>query len=207
MDSTRLEVRRAFFDGISSKWDGWEDLARLQQRLAAGLDEFGLEPDETVLDVGCGTGNLTLALTRKLSNRGRVVALDLSPGMIEQARRKVPDARVAWHVGTADSVPLPDGSADRAILYSVWPHLEHRERVVAELARILRPARPAHVWHLSSRHRINEIHAGAGEAVRHDVLPVAAETARVFAAAGFVVTSTVDDDDRYLVTAVSPGKE
>ena len=73
--STRVD----FFDGIAERWDGWDDLAELAQKLAAGLDEFGVRAEETVLDVGCGTGNLTRALLAKLSSAGRVIAVDISP--------------------------------------------------------------------------------------------------------------------------------
>src|SRR5512144_2139044 len=51
----------------------------------AGLPQ--LRGDEHVLDVACGTGNAALAIARRLQC-GRVTALDFSPGMLDQARRK-----------------------------------------------------------------------------------------------------------------------
>jgi len=204
MDTERQDAQRAFFDGLADRWDRWEDLERLDARLSAGLDAFGVGPDETVLDIGCGTGNLARALVRRLSSEGRVVAVDPSPAMIARARDKVADGRVAWHVATADRLPLPAASADRAILFSVWPHLDPREAVVAELARVLRPGGSVHVWHLASRERINAIHAAAGEAVRDHLLPPAADTARLFEAASFRVTRVEDGEEAYLVTAEAP---
>ena len=193
--------RAAFFDGIAEKWDGWEDLDALARKLAAGLDELGVGKGELVLDVGCGTGNLTRALLERLSEDGRVVAVDISPRMVEVAKRKVADARVVWRVADARSLPLPDASCDRVICYSVWPHFEEREAVAAELRRVLRPGGRLHVWHLISREKINEIHASAGEAVRGDVLSPAAETAALISRAGFEVETAIDDGERYLVTA------
>ncbi|HVN51429.1 MAG TPA: class I SAM-dependent methyltransferase [Acidimicrobiales bacterium] len=194
--------RAAFFDGIADKWDGWEDLEILHQRMASGLREVGLGAGETVLDVGCGTGNLTLALLDQLSPAGRVHAVDLSRRMIEVARAKVADDRVSWHVEDARRLPLAAASCDRVLCFSVWPHFEDRRAVTTELMRILRPGGSLHVWHLSGRQRINEIHATAGEAVRGDVLPPAGETADLLAAMGLRVTAAVDAADRYLVTAV-----
>jgi len=194
--------RAAFFDGIADKWDGWEDLEVLRQRMAAGLREIGLGPGETVLDVGCGTGNLTLALLDHLSPAGCIHAVDLSRRMIEVARAKVADDRVSWYVEDATRLPLAVASCDRVLCFSVWPHFEDRRAVTTELMRILRPGGSLHVWHLSGRQRINEIHATAGEAVRGDVLPPAGETADLLAAMGLRVTAAVDAADRYLVTAV-----
>jgi demethylmenaquinone methyltransferase/2-methoxy-6-polyprenyl-1,4-benzoquinol methylase len=196
--------RAAYFDGIAEKWDGWEDLPALERKLAAGLAELGVRPDEKVLDVGCGTGNLTRALLAKLSPAGCVVAVDISPRMIEVARRKVSDSRVSWHAEDARRLPLAGGACDRAICYSVWPHFDDRKAVAAELGRVLKPGGLLHVWHLIPRHRINEIHAGAGEAVRRDMLPPAEETAELLAVAGFRIATARESDAGYLVTAVTP---
>jgi ubiquinone/menaquinone biosynthesis C-methylase UbiE len=194
--------RVAFFDGIADKWDGWEDLPVLERRLAQGLEELGVEAAETVLDVGCGTGNLTRALLARLSAAGRVHAIDLSTRMIEVARAKIADARVTWHVADARHVPLAGATCDRILCYSVWPHFADRVAVAAELGRVLKPRGHLHIWHLAARQRINEIHASAGEAVRQDLLPPATDTAQLLAGAGLEVSTVIDAGDRYLVTAM-----
>jgi len=199
-----VNPRAAFFDSIADQWDGWEDLAVLERRLAAGLEEFGVGPNEKVVDVGCGTGNLTGALLGRLSAAGEVVAVDISPRMIEVARSKVADPRVSWHAADARWLPLGDASCDRVFCYSVWPHFAERETVAAELLRVLRPGGSLHVWHLIPRDRVNEIHAHAGEAVRGDWLPPAAETAALLAVAGFQVSAASEADGRYVVTAARP---
>lgn len=191
----------AFFDGIAERWDGWEDLELLATRLDAGLATLGVEPGESVVDVGCGTGNLTLALLRRLSPAGRVLAVDLAPAMIAVARRKVSDPRVTWHVGDALRLPLADGAADRVLCCSVWPHFDDPAATAAELRRALRPGGTLDVWHPLPRARVNAIHADAGEAVRRDVLPPAEETARLLAGLGFRVARTIDDATQYLVSA------
>jgi demethylmenaquinone methyltransferase/2-methoxy-6-polyprenyl-1,4-benzoquinol methylase len=196
--------RAVFFDGIADKWDGWEDLAALKRKLAIGLDKLGVCADEKILDVGCGTGNLTRALLAKLSPAGRVFAVDISPRMIEVARHKVTDSRVSWHSEDARRLTLDDASCDRVICYSVWPHFEDRKEVAAELGRVLKPGGSLHVWHLISRQKINDIHAGAGEAIRRDMLPPAQETAELLAALGFRIATASESEDGYLVTAVKP---
>ncbi len=198
--------RAAFFDSIAEKWDGWEDTVALTRKLVTGLEDLGVGPDETVLDVGCGTGNLTRALLAKLSAAGRVVGVDISQRMIKVARNKVSDERVAWHAADARRLPLANASCDRVICYSVWPHFDDRVAVAAELHRVLRTGGCLHVWHLIPRERINEIHASTGEAVRHDTLPPAEETAKLIAGAGFQIATAVETQEIYLVTAAKPSQ-
>jgi trans-aconitate 2-methyltransferase len=53
------------------------------------LDRLELDGDETVLDAGCGTGKVTRVLHDRLP-RGRVIAVDAAPSMVEQARATLP---------------------------------------------------------------------------------------------------------------------
>lgn len=198
-------AKAEFFDGIADRWDGWEDLAVLHQRLTGGLAELGVAAGERIMDVGCGTGNLTRALLQRLSADGRVVAVDLSRRMIALAEAKIQDSRVAWHCGDACKLSFPEDSFDRLICCSVWPHFDDHRAATAVFFRLLKPGGWLHIWHLLSRDRVNEIHAGAGEAVKGDHLPAGEETAELLAASGFSVTGVVDDAERYLVTARKPG--
>jgi ubiquinone/menaquinone biosynthesis C-methylase UbiE len=201
-----VSSKAAFFDGIAEKWDGWEDLPVLARKLRDGLREFAVGAGETVLDIGCGTGNLTAALLDQLSAEGQIEAVDLSPRMIETARRKISDPRVRWHLADASRLPLPDGTCDRAICYSAWPHFNNSEVVARELRRVLRAGGWIHVWHLISRERVNQIHANAGDAVCRDQLLPAEELARLLVMQGFESVTAVETPDRYLVTATKPAR-
>ena len=84
-----------------------------------------------VLDLGAGTGKLT----RQLRDRGLdVVAVEPSAGMREQLARSVPGVTV--HAGSAEEIPLPDGSVDAVVVAQAW-HWVDRSRAVREVARVL----------------------------------------------------------------------
>ncbi len=86
-----------------------------------------------VLDLGAGTGKLT----RQLAQRGLdVTAVEPLPGMREQLARAVPGVPVL--AGTAEEIPLPDGSADAVLVAQAW-HWVDPARAVPEVARVLVP--------------------------------------------------------------------
>ncbi len=199
------DPKRDFFDGIAAKWDGWVNPDVLSSALSRGLNRFNVGPDETVIDLGCGTGNLTQALLMRLSDRGRVIAVDFSPRMLDEARCKVRDPRAEWINAAAESLPLGDASANRIICFSAWPHFSSPHYVALEMRRALKPGGLFHVWHTESRETINAIHAGAGKAIHQDMLAPAAELARLLEECGFDVLTAEEDDEQYLVAARKPG--
>jgi SAM-dependent methyltransferase len=99
-------------------------------RIARHLDLK--EPLADALDVGCGTGLSTRALTRIAR---RVVGIDLSAEMIAQAAQR---AGVAYLVGAAEALPVPDASFDLLTIASAF-HWMDRDRALAEVRRVLRP--------------------------------------------------------------------
>lgn len=101
-------------------------------------------PGKHVLEIGCGTG----AVTARLASLGaRVVALDQSPEMLEQARTRLPnpgeaDGSVEWLERTAAEIDaFPAASFDAAVVSLCFSDMARSERafVLRELARLLRP--------------------------------------------------------------------
>lgn len=191
----------AFFDALSESWDSMHDLGVLAACLDKGLIHFGIGPHENILDVGCGTGNLTAALLRRLSTAGKITAVDISPRMIEIARAKTDDPRIRWIQGPIEHLDPGRESFNRIICFSVWPHLAAPLSTAQSFHRMLAPGGMLHIWHLISREAVNKIHAEASEAVRDHLLAPATQTAALLEQCGFAVKETQDDDDGYLVSA------
>ena len=100
-------------------------------------------PDESVLDVGCGTGDLTLAAKERAGSAGQVCGIDPSPEMIEVARRKAAHqkADVDFRIGVIERLPFPDGSFDVVLSSLMMHHLpaDLKPLALAEIRRVLKP--------------------------------------------------------------------
>jgi malonyl-CoA O-methyltransferase len=135
----RTAVRRAF-DAASG---GYDASAALQQevgdRLLDRLDLVSVNP-QVILDAGCGTGRNALALIRRYA-RCTVIGLDLSEGMLRQARRRRTWLRSPRPV-CADAARLPLGDASVNLLFSnlMLQWCDDLDAVFAEFRRVLRPA-------------------------------------------------------------------
>lgn len=193
--------RRGYFDDLSARWDSFTDGVRVQQTLAAVLAPYAIGAGEHIVDLGCGTGNLSHVLAGILGPEGRVTAVDLAPAMIAMAAGRLPDPRVRWTVADAAVLPLGGGSVDRVICFSAWPHFPDPGAVAREQGRILRKGGMLHIIHIDGREKINGIHTGVGGPIGEDLLPPAAELTALLAASGFLPVETVDTPTAYRVSA------
>lgn len=97
------------------------------------------QPAERILDVACGPGILACALAPLAA---QVVGLDLTPAMLEEARRRQAAAgldNLQWRLGEATALPFADGAFDVATTRYSLHHMIAPQAVVAEMARVVRP--------------------------------------------------------------------
>lgn len=125
---------------VSSDGDGYElQMGRWSRRLAPAFVDFtGITAAECVLDVGCGTGNLSFCLAQN-PRIASVTGLDLSAAYVEHARRKNQDARVAFRVGDACVLPFADASFNHTLSMLVLQFIPRPYRAIREMRRVTRP--------------------------------------------------------------------
>jgi demethylmenaquinone methyltransferase / 2-methoxy-6-polyprenyl-1,4-benzoquinol methylase len=94
-------------------------------------------PDAYVLDLCCGTGDMTFALRRQAANSSRIVGLDFSHPMLERASRKAAGTSLRWVEGDALQLPLPDASFDLITTAFGFRNLADYDAGLREILRVL----------------------------------------------------------------------
>lgn len=131
---------RAMFDRIAGVYD------LLNSVMTAGLHHHWREraadlarvgPGDRVLDVATGTGDLAVALKRRVGPRGEVVGADFSERMLELARAKAPDVR--FELGNALDLAYDDGAFDAAAVGFGARNFADLAAGLAEMTRVVRP--------------------------------------------------------------------
>jgi ubiquinone/menaquinone biosynthesis C-methylase UbiE len=106
------------------------------------VDQALIKPSDAVLDVGCGTGEVTL-LAKVRAKNGNVYGIDPAPEMSAVARKKAARKRldIDFRVGVIESLPFPDASIDVVTSSLMMHHLPENLQVrgLAEIYRILKP--------------------------------------------------------------------
>lgn len=113
-------------------------MGRYSRKLAPLFADFaGVSSGMRVLDVGCGTGVLTVELARRVGATA-TAATDPSEPMLSACRARVPDADV--RLGPGEELPWPNASFDAALAQLVVSFMKDAPRAVREMRRVLRPS-------------------------------------------------------------------
>jgi demethylmenaquinone methyltransferase/2-methoxy-6-polyprenyl-1,4-benzoquinol methylase len=137
--SAREAFLRKTFDDTAVDYD------RLEKILGLGTGSWyrrnallraGLAPGMEVVDVGMGTGLVSREILKITGEPQRLVGVDPSPGMMEQARFEQP---VECRIGRAEEIPVPTGSADFLVMGYALRHIADFAAAAAEFRRVLKP--------------------------------------------------------------------
>jgi len=172
--------------------------ANLGVGCGAPLGHAALRSGETVLDLGSGAGFDAFLAAREVGDTGRVIGIDMTPEMLERARRNAAAGgyrNVEFREGRIEALPVEDSSVDLVISNCVINLVPDKAAVYREVARVLRPGGRVVVSDIVLDAPLPEAVAGsvaaltgcvAGAAMRGDYL-------RTIAEAGLRDIEVVDD--------------
>ena len=143
-EAQKVDRVRGVFNAVASKYDVMNDLMSL------GLHRFwkaytvavaNVREGQRVLDVAAGTGDLARAFARQVGASGLVVHTDINEAMLRAGRDRLTDEGLLLPTALCDAEGLPfaDASFDVVSVAFGLRNMTHKERALAEMARVLRP--------------------------------------------------------------------
>jgi ubiquinone/menaquinone biosynthesis C-methylase UbiE len=133
-------------EGMVASYDGYMrkmTLGREQILRQRTIDLAQIEPGNCVLEVGCGTGSLTIAAKKKVGSAGKAVGIDVIPGMVEYSRKKaeLANEEVTFQLGSINQIPFDDNTFDVVMGSFMIFHMSEKTRLegVKDIYRVLKP--------------------------------------------------------------------
>lgn len=141
----QAEAEADTVDMIGDAYQGAEGyVADADLGLGCGLpvEHAGLQPGDTVLDLGCGAGLDAFVARKEVGETGRVLGVDMTPEMIARARdnaARLGFDNVDFRLGEIEHLPVRSGTIDVVISNCVLNLVPDKQRAFAEIKRVLKP--------------------------------------------------------------------
>lgn len=137
---------RDMFSSIAPKYDLLNHILSMNidrvwwNRTARIFDSILSRPGAQVLDLCCGTGDMTFALHRRMNGpSGSLVGADFSHAMLVRAREKTGDRNIRWAEADALNLPFPNEQFDLVTTAFGFRNLANYDRGLTEICRVLKP--------------------------------------------------------------------
>ena len=176
----RSYLPAAGHDWLLPLYDPLQWLFRAEASRRQLLEQASIEPKHRVLDIGCGTGDMVVLVSR-LYPEVEVVGLDPDPKALARARRKAERAGVTvrFDPGFSDELPYADASFDRVLSSFMLHHVEQdaKAKTLSEVRRVLKPGGSFHILDFASDGSHHEgllarlLHGAAHDRSNFDQIP------------------------------------
>ncbi len=143
--SEKTERVADVFHSVAKRYDIMNDLMsfglhRLWKRMAVA--KCNVKPNQTILDLAGGTGDITRLLAKKMGKQGQIVLSDINDSMMNVGRDRLLDAGiigpVQWVQANAEYLPFPSLTFDCVIIAFGLRNVTHKELAIAEMSRCLK---------------------------------------------------------------------
>jgi demethylmenaquinone methyltransferase/2-methoxy-6-polyprenyl-1,4-benzoquinol methylase len=147
---------KGVFDSVSDRYDLMNDLMsgglhRWWKRFA--VEQAGLRPGHSALDLAGGSGDLALAFARRVGERGYVVLADINAAMLSKGRARLIDAGVAGNLAVArvdaEQLPFADASFDCVAVAFGLRNVTDKQKALESMQRVLKPGGKALILEFS----------------------------------------------------------
>jgi ubiquinone/menaquinone biosynthesis C-methylase UbiE len=106
------------------------------------VEQLKVKPGDVVADIGCGTGYFSRRLAKKVGAKGRVLAVDIQPEMLDLLTNKMAELKISNVrpiLGTITDPKLPAAAVDVVLLVDVYHEFDHPYEMMEAICRALKP--------------------------------------------------------------------
>jgi ubiquinone/menaquinone biosynthesis C-methylase UbiE len=105
------------------------------------FETLNLQAGDHILDVGCGLGHDAQVLAKMVGKTGRVIGIDQSKILIQEAKRRIRSLNlpIEFRVADAHHLSFADNSFDGCLIVATFTHLAKPQKVIGEIVRVLKP--------------------------------------------------------------------
>jgi ubiquinone/menaquinone biosynthesis C-methylase UbiE len=139
MDSHRQDIEKRFWDKFAKRYDAFMKMAAREYPDLIKLILTDVKPDNVVLEIACGTGIISLAVSRKVH---QVYATDISQAMIDVATAKAKQEKIqniVFSVQDGCSLNFEDHTFDVCLIANAFHVMQEPGEALKEVRRVLKP--------------------------------------------------------------------
>ncbi|MCX8094062.1 MAG: methyltransferase domain-containing protein [Candidatus Goldbacteria bacterium] len=194
---------KKIFNNIARNYNNkWVDNKTEEKRIEKIVSYFGLKKGMTIMEPGCGKGDFTPFILKKIGKEGFIYLVDISDEMLKYARKKVGKYKNIKFINScASEIPIKEKSIDAVIAFNSFPHFYPKQRFVKEFYRVLKEKGFLIIAHDIPKKEINNIHKKAKFNMNKNSLPSRKEMFKILKKQGFVVEKYINKG-YYLLKAV-----
>jgi ubiquinone/menaquinone biosynthesis C-methylase UbiE len=193
------KAHREYFNQLAPEWNTKvADNLILEEYMV----RFGVSPEDRILDIGAGTGRLTEYITHLVGPRGFIVAADIADQMLFIAKQSLNPKNTSFLCSDVCSLSLISGFFDKALCFSVLPHIINLPQALTEIYRVLRQGGKLLVLHTEGSRQLNKFHASLDGVVNQDVMPSAQSLLSLARKIGFMGKTIAESETLYWVEMI-----
>lgn len=194
---------RKIFNKLAADYENlWVKDKKEKKRIEKIVNKFKIKDKMTVLEAGCGKGEFTPFILKKIGRKGFVYLVDISDKMLKYASRNLKKFKNKKILNScASKIPVEDKFFDMVIVFNSFPHFFPKENFIKEFYRILKNKGGLIIAHDLPKAKINRIHQEVNFNMRKNLLPEKKKMLKMLNKYGFVVKKYLNKE-YYLLKAV-----
>lgn len=151
-----MKLVETYFNDLAKDWDSHRD-DKARNRIKSLVETLPINNGDDVLDVACGTGEISSLLFQRTSKK--ITAIDISANMIEIAKKKHQSDDIEFLVGDFTTTTF-DKKFDKIVIFDAYPHFLNVDELKHSLYRNLKNDGVVIIFHDISKHQLDHCHSG-----------------------------------------------